>query len=45
MRSFIPWISPLGERIIEKLASDGAAILWHVRFELISTASPGHMAE
>jgi hypothetical protein len=45
MRSFVPWMTQLDERILEQLASDGAATSWEVGFELTGTVSPGRVTE
>lgn len=45
MRSFVPWMTQLDERILEQLASDRAATSWEVGFELSGTVRPGRVTE
>ncbi|WP_161781688.1 hypothetical protein [Halorubrum coriense] len=45
MRSFVPWMTQLDERILEQLASDRAATSWEVGFELSGTVRLGRVTE
>ena len=40
MRSFVPWMTQLDDRILEQLAEEGDADAWEIGFDLTSTVSP-----
>jgi len=45
MRSFVPWMTQLDERILEQLADGGDADAWEVGLDLTGAVSPGRVTE
>ena len=45
MRSFVPWIRQLDERILERLAEDGDSTAWEIAFEAFGRVSQDRVTE